>query len=624
MVDLDGDVVRYVLFSDANNPPTALYYNGTDLNISTNWTSDNTYFYQIKTMDIDSESALSPVFNLTLDTGTPTLTINITNNTFTRFNQTFNFALEDLFPYNLTIRVYRGANTFHTNTSSQIFGRFINLTLLLNLTEDGNYTIEINGSDSDKTSPKIDGILTNTKKGEAEYVMNDTLNRISFKMLVRFEDKNENELVTPTNYRSYANYNSKGTHINFGMNFTSNRNIIIPVYEVNTENVNINILNDSIKGHLVWHPYGTDFDGILLINGVERNYAVSIKRLTSTRVKVSIIPATDINNNDVVQFRSESIFGLNLIDITNNYVQDTKAPTFVSAYNRTADSSNSTTITTATNVNITIFGLDDLYLSAGNFSHNASGSWTNQTITIRGNQTPYHYIIGSGNFTVNQVVGWKFYAYDTAGNQLDPIYTFTVGSIASSSSGSSSNSGGGGGGAIGAVRQCKEYSLTYKKCYYFDGISQCIKGCKENQKCNAQYECEDIFAIATLTQTNTNQIITSVTSPISRFYDWVKQLLGLSKINPELSTLGSSTPIVEAPTQQITQNFDNIKESTKQAFQQNKWLPYVIIGIVITGFGIYVFGLWQTPIALLMGLGVWGYIIIFILLIIIYMFFKYF
>ncbi len=444
----DSEPVNYMVFWDLDITPSSLYYNGTSLNITTNFTSDNTYFFQVKSMDNDSESALSPVFNITLDTGLPVLTINISNNTFTRLNNTFNFYLEDSFPYNLTVRIYKGANIYHTNTSSSVFGRFINITGLFNLTEDGNYTIEINASDSTSTSPKIDDTLTRSKKGEAEYVINDSLNKISYKMLIRFEDKNENELATPVDYKSYADYNSKGTHINFGLNVTSNRNGFVPVYDIQTANVNIAILNDSIKGHLVWHPYGVDFEGIMLVNGIERNYTIAIKRITITRVKVSIIPSIDIMNNDVVQFRSESIFGLNLIDIFNTLVIDRTAPTFISAFNRTADSSNSTTITTATNVNISIIGLDDLYLNSGNFSHNASGSWTNQSITIRGNQTPYHYVIGSGNFTANQVVGWKFYVYDIAGNEIDPIYTFSVGEVASTSTSSPTSATGGTAGTV--------------------------------------------------------------------------------------------------------------------------------------------------------------------------------
>lgn len=632
----DNDVLRYIVFSDTSNPPVALYYNGTNLNISTNWTSDNTYFYQIKVMDEISESALSPVFNLTLDTGLPTLTANCTNNTFTRLNLTCLFSIEDPFPYNLSVLVNRNGNDYHIKTNSTANGRFINMTFLMNLTEDGNYTIYVNGSDSDKTSPRIDDTLTRSKKGEAEYVMNDTLNNIAYKMLIRFEDKNENELATPTDYKSYANYNSKGTHIDFGMNFTSNKNIIIPVYEVNTKNVNIAVLNDSIEGHLVWFPYGTDFEGRLLVNGIERNYSVNVKILTSTRVKISIIPATDIMNNDVVQFRSESVFGLNLIDITNTYVKDTIAPTFVSAYNRTT-SGNSTSITTATSVDTCIEGLDDLYLDRGNFSHNASGVWTNQSMTIAGNKTRYCNTISSNNFISNQIVGWKFYVYDIAGNELDPIYTFSVGSVPSATP-TTSLSGGSGGGAIGATRQCREYSLVYKNCYYFDGINQCLKGCPKGQSCNSTYEC--VGQVTSTQITLLQSPLSAVKSPISRFFElkplqqafnWFKGLLGLSKKNPELSLYGGSTGITEGTSateqpiaQQATQSFENLKQKTSLAFEQHKWLPYAIIGVVIAGFGIYVFGLWQAPLALIIGLGTWGYILIFILLIITYLFFKYF
>lgn len=148
------------------------------------------------------------------------------------------------------------------------------------------------------------------------------------------------------------------------------------------------------------------------------------------------------------------------------FVVDTKAPTFVSAFNRTADSSNSTSITTSTNVNISAFGVDDLYLKEGNFSHNASGSWTNQSILIKGNQTPYHYVIGSGNFTAGQVVGWKFYIYDIAGNELDPIYTFTINnppstSITSSPTGSS-------GGSISLSSLTVEEILKITKQYFIN------------------------------------------------------------------------------------------------------------------------------------------------------------
>lgn len=146
-----------------------------------------------------------------------------------------------------------------------------------------------------------------------------------------------------------------------------------------------------------------------------------------------------------------------------NFVVDTAAPTFVSANNKTT-TDNTTNILTNTNVNISIFGLDDLYLNRGNFSHNASGTWTNHTISIIGNATPYYYIIGNGNFTAKQVVGWKFYIYDIAGNELDPIYTFEIGGIGGLPAPSSSFTGGGGGSAAisaSTLKQIKEITENY-------------------------------------------------------------------------------------------------------------------------------------------------------------------
>lgn len=309
------------------------------------------------------------------------------------------------------------------------------------------------------------------------------------------------------------------------------------------------------------------------------------------------------------------------------FVVDTRAPTLVSALNRT-DISNSTEITTATDARLTLHGLDDLYLDRGNFSENCTmtnRSWINHSINIVGNNSVYTNTLGSANFTAGQVCGWKFYVYDIAGNELDPVYTFEIGTPASTTSTTTTTDGsGGGGGSVGATRQCKEYSLIYKTCYYFNGIDRCLKGCPANQKCNAQFECEATNQTAStpLLQSPLN----AVKSPILRLFDWIKGLLGLSLNNPKLSVFGGSTAITEDnPTPQpAKQSFENVKQKTALAFEQNKWLPYIIVVLVIAGFGVYVFGLWQTPLALLIGLGVYGYIIIFILLMVLYLFFKYF
>ena len=103
-------------------------------------------------------------------------------------------------------------------------------------------------------------------------------------------------------------------------------------------------------------------------------------------------------------------------------------------------------IRTNTNVNISL-NISDIYTNNITISHNASsGTLSNHLLTNAGNTT-YSYIIGSGNFTVGQVVGWNATAYDLAGNKLETnTFTFLVNVIPSSSS--SSGGGGGGGGSV--------------------------------------------------------------------------------------------------------------------------------------------------------------------------------
>lgn len=424
--DADGDVLTYFWFRNTSAEPSPiLVISGVDqFNYTTNESSDGSYNLFVNVSDgiVNITGAL---FNWTLDTDSPTLhsTFNLTNNTITNENLTILFPLTDnILPYNLSVRVWKGGTTYHLNSSATVTGLFINITLHINLTENGNYTIEINGSDAISGSPKMD--LETDKKLETEYVFNDSTRDKSFRMLLRFEDKNENEVNNPSGLTTYAIFNTKGTHINFGVNFTSNKNGLIPVYEVNTEGVSIDIINSSIKGHLVWFPYGTDFDGKLLVNGIEREYSVTVKRLTSERVKVKIVPDIDIANGDIVEFKSKSIFGLNILERVYNLAIDTIAPIDTAALNRTVIG-NISKIFENDDVNISVF-IGDIYLTALNISHNASsGIWINHSMTIGGNTT-YSLIINSNNLTAGETIGWKYDAYDTAGNHLDPIHVFSV------------------------------------------------------------------------------------------------------------------------------------------------------------------------------------------------------
>ena len=137
----------------------------------------------------------------------------------------------------------------------------------------------------------------------------------------------------------------------------------------------------------------------------------------------STITFTD--GNYTVMYRANDSAGNELNSSIIGFAIDTTLPIFSTAFNKTAID-NSTIIRTNTDVNISISGLNDAYLFAGNFSHNASnGNWTNISFTPS-NTSANYYIIGSGNFTVNQVVGWKFFVQDLVGNVLDSSYTFTV------------------------------------------------------------------------------------------------------------------------------------------------------------------------------------------------------
>ena len=526
----DGtDTLSYVLYSDTSNPPTTLVANSTKNNFTTKWTSDNTYFFQIKVMDALSESALSSVFNLTLDTGLPTLTANCTNNTFTRFNLTCLFSIEDTFPYNLSVEVIRGSNSYYLRTNQTAIERFLNMTFRLNLTEDGNYTIYVNASDSDKTSPKIDDKLTKQKQSEEIHIYTDAEIKIRMELNLEFENSNGTALPLQSNLKSFSEFNSKGTHLEFGMNFTALNQSALPIFNVKTINVSLFYLNNTGKNNFVWKHYGIDFEGELKVNNKNESYGVNVRRVgtKNDNYQVILIPNETLNIGDNLTFVSSSVFGLNVIDlfynivndqtspstnyfnvsgyvnnsfinknflnitingsdilypdiaqlyvndkinasvryvndsrtnITNvnigidgnytfrvklndssgnelnysyfyNIVIDTTAPTFINAFNRTADSSNSTSITTATDVNISIFGYGDVYSINGNFSYNISnGTWYNISSFDNGNGT-YHLIISKNNLTAGMVGGWKFYGYDLAGNLLDPIYTYEVKSV---------------------------------------------------------------------------------------------------------------------------------------------------------------------------------------------------
>jgi len=191
--------------------------------------NDGMYFLNISSSDGLANST-NATFNISLDTVIPIISCNISNNTFARLNKTLQCDLSDSNPYNFTFRIWKSTSEYHLAINSSL--DLANPTLLriirnINVTEDGNYTIELNGSDSVTRSPKIDDKLSKSKKSKTKFVLNDTLQAAFGDFTLLFYDKNGNG-ASASSVKSYSNYNEKGTRIHFGANFTAGDNNIIP------------------------------------------------------------------------------------------------------------------------------------------------------------------------------------------------------------------------------------------------------------------------------------------------------------------------------------------------------------------------------------------------------------
>ena len=535
----EGIDTLYYLFYQNFSGDWKLLSNTTDLNVTTNIsTGDGHYGLLVNVTDLEA-TAKSSILAFEIDTDTPSLeAFNYTDSTFTNQNLTLLVAVKDnSLPYNNSIRVWKGSRDYHTNSSTARVGKYINLTNLnLNLTEDGNYTIEINFSDAVSESPLIKDDYKKGKKGESELIFNDSKTNSLMLMKIWFVEKQDKLTDTPATLKSYSEFNQKGTHLNFGVNFTVVKPETKIIFNLSIDKENFDVINNSgIEGLIVFYPKGIDFDGVLLVNGISRGYNAIVTKIDNKNVQVKIEPTSVLAGNDVVEFRSESIFGLNvvtfvynlvidrtppsafsfnisgfpinntftnqknfnitvngsddytakaqlyindIINSTSNYnnesvnitniplpdgnhtltvqindtagnkinfsyfykiVIDTIIPTNISPLNRTVIG-NSTNILDNTDVNLTV-EIRDTWLDSGNFSENCtstSRSWINHSVNIESNKT-YHNVLGSANFSAGQVCGWKYYFYDRAGNELDPIFTFKIGSSATTSPASSSD-----------------------------------------------------------------------------------------------------------------------------------------------------------------------------------------
>lgn len=406
----------------------------------------------VKLKSIGGVNVVYANMTLKVDTVTPLLnSFNLTNQSYFRLNQTILGICTDSNVFNFTQRIYSKTTgndvnrTFNTTTNG---GTTLRMATFLDLqaVSDGNYTWDINCSDT-HTGSGFPDLNFDFANGNITFYKKDNPSKnvtIGVAVLVNGQivGLSASQISTFNVTRIIENSSDR---INFGAEFDIPSQIST-IFGLKIPKLSGLSLVDQDQNFLfmLHDNYWMDFKtSMRLRNGSKYPLTTQFIETANFYGVYWNITWADYNltAGNHTSLITESIGGLNRVNAFYDFAVDTTPPTFVSASNRTADSSNSTSITTATNVNLSIFGLDDLYLSTGNFSENASGSWVNHSITMIGNNTPYNYIVGSGNFTAGQVVGWKFYVFDIAGNLLDPIYTFSVGAPSTPKSGGGSDGG---------------------------------------------------------------------------------------------------------------------------------------------------------------------------------------
>lgn len=241
-----------------------------------------------------------------------------------------------------------------------------------------------------------------------------------------------------------------------------------------------------------------------------------------------------------------------------------------------------------TNVNVSL-NISDIYMNNITISHNASGTLSNNLLTQLGNTT-YHYIIGSGNFTANQVVGWNATAFDLAGNKLETsTFTFLVNAVPSSGGSLGGAQGGGGGAYAVAASQCQPYAQAFKKCYNYDVAERrCVVGCVKGYTCDEFFQC---------LKKNESVVVQSI---VQGMQNVVKKLTMWEKLKSFFSGLFSTeSPLSAVPLPSVSESSamfspdneagdsdtsitsQNIKEKAKDALA-NPYVGLVFVGIIGT------------------------------------------
>lgn len=505
--DADSDTLTCYLYVNktVNQTDTTITL-GSSNTIVSNISSDGVYFWYINCTDgIDYANTSSRTY--TLDTVNPIITIHSpTNKTYHNSNFWINVSATDSHLYILNYTFYNSSNSsIQSNQTNTTAETYLDLNDTIDVSKLGNGTYYINFSVSDQHTGKDISNLKKGKKGEEEFLINDTDLGIEYSMSVYFVEKDDKLTDTPGDLKSYLEFNNDDTKINFGINFTVLKPETKLIFRAKTKGTNIKIINSDYKGHLIWYPYGVDFEGNLYVNGIEKDYDVVVTKINNYEVEVKIIPSENLNGNDIVEFKSESIFGLNIVEKQYKIYIDKIAPDILITSVSPSSITTGSTVTiyaNVTDVSNSISSVTFEIEDPNNDKSNISATLSN------GTNSADEITEWSKVYTPASIIGtWyvKVYVDDALGNMVntsDRNISFTVSEAVSAPPG-------GGGGAAAVIlelicetdEECKKYGETYVcvqgYCLEFEPTCN-FNGICEPERGETVFNCGDEYVNETL------------------------------------------------------------------------------------------------------------------------------
>ena len=364
--------------------------------------------------------------NFTIDNFIPMIVVDYPlNNSYyspATQNMSYKVTLTDTNPYILNATFCNSTDILFTLENTTPIYTTLGLEGVIDLTglPDGNYTWNATGADAHCDNDI--GDLKKGKKGETELVINASDNTTQFNMTVGFVEKSDKATDSPGDLTFWAENSDDNTKINFGLNFTVLKPETKMVFNLTIAGAELKYLNSTdYKGHIIWYPYGIDFEGEMLVNNVRKNYSVVVTEYGSS-ILVKVVPDENLAGNDEVEIRFESIFGLNVVEETYNIVLGSGIPSIefippTPTNDTTIQSSQTINIsandTNIRNITIHIYNLTDelvahVYLPTGteeicNYSWNTTAFADGQyfvNATIYDNATNSN-TTGTMNFTVD-------------------------------------------------------------------------------------------------------------------------------------------------------------------------------------------------------------------------------